>query len=1058
MYKLGLKWEVELIINMFLRALAKALFGGLSHHMSTSGSLSSELKKKRYRIPILWKRKVNALIKEDPQTAIRTFFENYKLGKDQNKMRYGLVVLIPESLIYIVESFDNLSPEELTVFVDLLASPDFENALESLENDHQKGILAQIQNKWESGLLNRDSVYKILLKLDKTFVDSLYRNLIKNDSKTAFEILKLWGIDTYPQVLSSYLETPHELVESIFKELSPNLRVEIVETVNKKFITSRISFQNLLHLLTPSEEEISFLLSFQPKLENNSRETLNSWLLNQKFPLKFIIEAYKKSTSEKNHEFIVQFFVGLLEKKSYQPEYLMGELISLREFQISHDLLGELDKKTNEQVKILLSTLNSFQDKVFPYLDFYKEEFQTYGTQEITLTTQTYLKSPYDSVHQILLPTLQNSASKKWKEILKTANEILPTPPSHLVSNIFINCTKRIKGKIGEFIISQSWLSQLENLYNDFFIFQSVLIRKKTLSTSNQVILEPYLKRHVSTNFKEIILLGEKITFPKLAFASIMTKESLTLLLETIIESRKSINLLEYWEELFFTSSKDALQIILNRVSKNDSKKNELIPIGKKLVKLELETFWEYFSEVPIKRIPYLDEILEYAFKISIPNLNTLLIEQPDSHLNYINEKIIPNHLTEGSRIIYSLLSLQESTKYDEVLINKIVLSLIQQDQENLLSPTLHRCSKLIQSSHFSPLSSGLFSNLLSKYPETLTIIEVNKLESLVPTITKFLASTPSKKRVKILLNTLPRLSSQILAPLIIDEFIRQIQTRNNYTTLELILDNYEKTSYSAQGESTLIELIIQLVGRSPESDLSLFKVISGKTKSEKRLLSDYFSQISETTLERIFYDPTLAITPLMINSIIKRFEENPPINAEDYFFSLLRKAKKDNLKKAIIPLIGNYCSWKNLSQLIELKERSKYTKAYEQALANFAQRYNIESSRALLEIWKSGLKEIYGQKQTSASWQSYCPQCDHPILEDQKNCGFCTQRLTCVICFKSVVKPRGNIVRCPQCNNFFHRAHLLESVKHQNRCPVCNINLTEEQVVSLDNFDFQFY
>ncbi|MFX1537193.1 MAG: hypothetical protein ACFFDI_23550, partial [Promethearchaeota archaeon] len=125
-----------------------------------------------------------------------------------------------------------------------------------------------------------------------------------------------------------------------------------------------------------------------------------------------------------------------------------------------------------------------------------------------------------------------------------------------------------------------------------------------------------------------------------------------------------------------------------------------------------------------------------------------------------------------------------------------------------------------------------------------------------------------------------------------------------------------------------------------------------------------------------------------------------------------------------------------------------------------FSSRFEIQSPQALEQIWISGLKEVYNRlKEPTSLFQSQCPQCGNPILENQKNCGFCSQGLTCIICRKSVVKLKTEeeIVQCPQCSSFFHRRHLQESVKLQKKCPVCNMKLKASEVESLPLFTF-FY
>lgn len=154
----------------------------------------------------------------------------------------------------------------------------------------------------------------------------------------------------------------------------------------------------------------------------------------------------------------------------------------------------------------------------------------------------------------------------------------------------------------------------------------------------------------------------------------------------------------------------------------------------------------------------------------------------------------------------------------------------------------------------------------------------------------------------------------------------------------------------------------------------------------------------------------------------------------------------------------------------MELPERKEFKQEYFIALEKFAQRFEIENTETLFRIWSSGLKEIYNQKTRTAqisspsqikrlNYQSNCPKCNNPILEGQKSCGFCTQRLTCPICLKSVVKAENvDLVECKQCSNIFHREHLLQSVRMRRECPICNVRLAEQEVRTMPPVQFQFH
>ncbi|MHA1331532.1 MAG: hypothetical protein ACTSR2_10690, partial [Candidatus Hodarchaeales archaeon] len=146
---------------------------------------------------------------------------------------------------------------------------------------------------------------------------------------------------------------------------------------------------------------------------------------------------------------------------------------------------------------------------------------------------------------------------------------------------------------------------------------------------------------------------------------------------------------------------------------------------------------------------------------------------------------------------------------------------------------------------------------------------------------------------------------------------------------------------------------------------------------------------------------------------------------------------------------------------LMLLPDQNTYREEYQTALNNFATRFNLQSSQALVQIWESGLKDVYGGKTSKNSLkQTECPNCGKPILEKQLNCGFCIQKLTCAICRQSVVKfdPSVDIVRCPNCSSFFHRQHLLDALQVKKTCPVCNAPLSYQKVTTLPKYIFGFY
>ncbi|UCE15028.1 MAG: hypothetical protein JSV04_07575, partial [Candidatus Heimdallarchaeota archaeon] len=640
---------------------------------------------------------------------------------------------------------------------------------------------------------------------------------------------------------------------------------------------------------------------------------------------------------------------------------------------------------------------------------------------------------------------------------------IQPSPPPNLVLDLFSSCTYRIKQQIGTYIIDQSWVSQLTFLFNDFEIFRSTLTYPKRLSISNQAILEPLLKQHITKHFEAIIKLGKKITFPQLAFALLMDKNRLEILLKTIGSSK---SLLEYWEETFTYCANLAFPILLeDYMDKTQKQKDLLIPLLKRLVNLELPQFWIHFSKIPVGRISRLTPILPYAFELSISNIGSFIGQLPESHQSFLIDNTLPSFVSSGSSILYSLFSFLSNPSINEY-IKRLILATVQLDPNGLLPIAVFRCSKLISSPNYSTIVSNLVDSLFSTFSEaSIVMVDTNRLITLTASI-EVLFSSLSKEDIETLLFTLlPNLTTTTLKPFFSNQLLLLSKEREDYVSLlHHFCTNYEEQSYSTQGEDLLCDLVRNLVEDPSITDLSLFEVFLNKPRSQSLLLPVFFRYTSQETVEDILLNsPDTPLETKILKIIVNHYESQLPDNPEDYFFSLYKKAEDiEEVQRALLPLLGEFCSWHNLSVLIELPEREKYQREYDKALSKFSSRFSIHSPKALRQIWISGLKDVYSKKPLTDSplLRSQCPQCGNPILEKQKNCGFCTQRLICIICRKSVVRLQieEEIVQCPQCSSFFHRRHLLESIKIKDKCPVCNVTIREAEVTKLPKYAFSFH
>ncbi|MFX1516213.1 MAG: RING finger protein, partial [Promethearchaeota archaeon] len=383
---------------------------------------------------------------------------------------------------------------------------------------------------------------------------------------------------------------------------------------------------------------------------------------------------------------------------------------------------------------------------------------------------------------------------------------------------------------------------------------------------------------------------------------------------------------------------------------------------------------------------------------------------------------------------------------------------------KDFLIISLVRCSKLITNPELSSFIHNLLNNLFSLHStESLTIIDTNRLNSLVPIIKSYLSSLPNSELEEVLLPLMNNLTSNILNSVIVTNFLQLSKEGEDLSVVEKLLSKYEAKEFSIEGKNVLRYYLSTIVGKSEGRDLSIFVIFQGKPRSQSQFLSIFFTRTSQSTIEKILLDsPIESLEENMLKSITNYFESNPPQKPEEYFFALYEKGNED-IQRAVLPLLGEFCSWYNLSMLMELQEKEKYHIEYQKALIKFSSRFDIQSPQALRQIWVSGLKDVYTKRlkepTSQVNFQTQCPQCGNPILENQKNCGFCSQGLTCIICRKSVVhlQSEEEVVRCPQCASFFHRRHLNESVKLQKSCPVCNVKMRETEVKSLPIYTFFF-
>jgi hypothetical protein len=1042
----------------------------------TSGGNSQLEKKWTNNVPLLWKRKIKSLIKSDRQKARLSFFENFKVESESKRMKYGLELLLPDSLSFIINSLGNLKTKETTIYIELLTSDSFSNYIKDLDKESQETLLNHIYQAYKINLIDEITIGVFVSHLDFNLVKSLYHKLIEESSKskqsTSYQIIKLWGKRNpkiNPILVQEYLANPTALIEELIKKLSPSERIKSFQHNQNLFLKSTPQLIKILSLFSTTKDDLIYLYALYPSLPNKSRESLLKWLLEQDINFNDLIRIHSIDRNEKNIQFVFSFLEASILREKYQMSDVLVSLLHNSEQEIAYNLI----KKVNSSKKILIleiiiSAILKLENKVTEHKKFLQSELEQYSTQKQGIILAAYLDSEYSSHQELYVPILQQNIEKNWKNLIDDLAQIEEISSSALVQNLFSTCSPKIKRNIGQYLIKKNWIIQLVFLFKDFDIFYPILTSKQKIAISNQDQAMPYIRFHIQNNFSKIIEIGEKLTFSRHVLSSMMEDSQFEMLLDPMVSSSA---FLDAWKEILFARAAETLPLILEKYTsalpRNEEKKINLTALLKMMIKIEPTRFWENVSKYSDQKIskPSLKPILEYGFEVSIPIIGEILSRLPPVHVDYIVKKILPEFIPLGSKILYSLFSIQNISEIQESTIQRVIIEFIKLDQENLLLVAFMRCSRIIDKPELNDFVSRLISSLVMLYPESsFSIISENELTKLFKPLNAYLMKLQKNELENLLLLVVPTLQSEHFEPIIADRILTLINDNPKDTSLlSRFFTKYEEKEFEKGGKRVLRNITSSLIGKSLESDLLILNTLKQKPQNQLLLLPVLLVKTSTQVIERILFNPSLKPPETsFLKAITNHFESNPPENPEEYFLSLYRNSVDvEKVQEAILPLLGEYLSWQNLSLLMELPEKEKYSHAYEKALAKFSSRFNIQSTRALNEIWNSGLKLVYKQTitQSSSLHQSECPKCNKPILEQQKNCGFCNQRLTCSICRKSVVQlQREDIIKCPQCSSFFHRSHILESVKLKKNCPVCHVKLRESEVEALPTYQFFFH
>ena len=148
------------------------------------------------------------------------------------------------------------------------------------------------------------------------------------------------------------------------------------------------------------------------------------------------------------------------------------------------------------------------------------------------------------------------------------------------IQTLFSGYEAKTKNKICEYIIKKSFLLFFIDLFIDSDLFKPLLTTTTPIESNNYILLRNYLQKYIHDNFKQVITMGTKITYPKDEIASILTGSEIKLLIEDIKFNK---TLLQSWEPVILSCYKDSLPHLLDLIQLNTKKRKEpVIELTKK--------------------------------------------------------------------------------------------------------------------------------------------------------------------------------------------------------------------------------------------------------------------------------------------------------------------------------------------------------------------------------------------------------------------------------------------------------------------------------------------
>lgn len=1013
------------------------------------------------RLPLLWKRSINKQIKADPDSAIRIFLDNYKIGNDLSRMKYGLIQTLPESLTYVLSSLEKCDVgEEKIRILNLLSSSELAAYLQDIPQKMQKMVLNQIYINWGELRHNKANYHRLLSALNPNLISDVLTKMSHEGKEANSDLLDVWGPAIGPYIFSYYMKSP----QGFLIDYLMNLTVEARMSILSKGLPARLSPKKtklVLRLIHPSDLELNFVLGeFLTHLAPNSRKSLEEWLNDEQIPLERLVQINNQTDSMETLLFLSQLLLFEIKEQKRSVKPLLVDLISAGNYSLVNELLRNLNKQKDFNViKSLLEVMTRLGKQAIKRMSYLQEMFLEYGRQDIPSVLKTYFRSDSKTFRPILLPSLQNQAVENSREFLEF---LVSSNVSFDVSmlDLFSTCPNGLKHKLGDYIVKNDFIKKLHPLFGNLNFFMAILLAPGQVSRTHQPLMDKYLEEHLSSpSIRDILNVANKITYPELAFATIFDNN--TILLKNVINIlSESSEIGDYWVRVLVANVREALPLTINFLL-SKSEYGGLAALLKALINEEPIVFWNEVGNLENSNLERLRKFYGYAFFKSIPYISSIMAVLDHKFFLRIwrdNSRMLAKE--KGTSLLYELFRTIESQNVAIESVYGAIMELVRCDVQGLLGNALLRCSKL--KDEFRGIITGLIRELITSYPEeALTLIDELRLNPLLSDVESFFQTKNVQEVTTFLYNMVPALHSEIYHPLIISYILDHARENPSFIDrlIRIFEENYPEISHSGE---KLILVTLKRIRGPYETYKGVLKLLFTHPQTQKYLLSEYFMGLPIKTLEQFLMDPELISSRgHFLEHVLEQYKSRPPSDAPVYFMELYQRLDDELLRIELLPVLAEYFTWQQLPMLLKVPEAHKTKHQYQEALSRFAERFEISSAKALLEIWNAGLDEIYNQAldgKSTGLMASTCPNCGQPVLEGQKSCGFCPQQLTCLICRQSViVLARIDVVRCPKCNSFFHRKHLKESVRIKEFCPICNGSLTLKTVSSLPRHEFSF-